>query len=319
MELEVLLGGQVAVERRVLEDQADVAAHVVALGGDVVAGDGRGAGRRLRERAEHVDRRRLPGAIGTEEAEDLTRLDGERDAADGLDVPERLAQFVDFDHVTVKVQRLKRMYNAPFSWKDSGSARSDRPATRSPPRRSRCSSSAGYDAVTVADVARRRRRVREDGLQPLPGEGGPGLRPLRGAARPTARRRSACVRRALRSRGSSRPRRCAFLDEIESGELEPDDDRPAARALLAGAARPADVGLGARGGRADRRGHRRRGRSDRRGGRAVARVGAPDRVPGRDEAPDRRRRAGRRGAATCASRPSASTRDWTAAWQATAA
>ena len=33
VEPEVLLGGEVAVQRRVLEDQADVAAHVVALGG----------------------------------------------------------------------------------------------------------------------------------------------------------------------------------------------------------------------------------------------------------------------------------------------
>ena len=39
VQAQVLLGGEVAVERRVLEDQADVAAHVVALGDDVVAGD----------------------------------------------------------------------------------------------------------------------------------------------------------------------------------------------------------------------------------------------------------------------------------------
>ena len=31
VQAQVLLGGQVAVERRVLEDEADVAAHVVAL------------------------------------------------------------------------------------------------------------------------------------------------------------------------------------------------------------------------------------------------------------------------------------------------
>ena len=36
---EVLRGGQVAVERRVLEHQADVAPDVVALAHDVVAGD----------------------------------------------------------------------------------------------------------------------------------------------------------------------------------------------------------------------------------------------------------------------------------------
>ena len=39
VELQVLLGGQVAVERRVLEHEPDVAAHVVALAHDVVAGD----------------------------------------------------------------------------------------------------------------------------------------------------------------------------------------------------------------------------------------------------------------------------------------
>ena len=39
MQLQVLLGGEVAVERRVLEDEADVAADVVALVDDVVARD----------------------------------------------------------------------------------------------------------------------------------------------------------------------------------------------------------------------------------------------------------------------------------------
>ena len=46
VEAQVLLGGQVRVEGRVLEDQADVAADLVALGDDVVAGDrARAAGR----------------------------------------------------------------------------------------------------------------------------------------------------------------------------------------------------------------------------------------------------------------------------------
>ena len=89
MQLEVLLGGQVAVERRVLEDEADVAADVVALAHHVVAGDLRAPARRLGERAEHVDRGGLAGAVRTQESEHLAGLDGERDAADGLDVPER--------------------------------------------------------------------------------------------------------------------------------------------------------------------------------------------------------------------------------------
>ena len=45
VQAEVLLGGEVDVERRVLEDEADVAAHVVALGDDVEAADARRAGR----------------------------------------------------------------------------------------------------------------------------------------------------------------------------------------------------------------------------------------------------------------------------------
>ena len=53
------VGGEVAVERRLLEDEPDVAADVVALGDDVVARHARAAAGRLRERAEHVDRGRL--------------------------------------------------------------------------------------------------------------------------------------------------------------------------------------------------------------------------------------------------------------------
>ena len=98
VQAQVLLGGQVAVERRVLEDEADVAADVVALAR-------RRRGRRRarcppvgsRERAEHVDRRRLAGAVGPEEAEDLAGGDLEADAAHGLDLAEGLAQVVDLD------------------------------------------------------------------------------------------------------------------------------------------------------------------------------------------------------------------------------
>jgi hypothetical protein len=71
VQAQVLLGGQVAVERRVLEDQADVAPHLVAFCVDVVAGDRGRAAARAHERAQHVDRRRLAGAVGAEEAEDL--------------------------------------------------------------------------------------------------------------------------------------------------------------------------------------------------------------------------------------------------------
>ena len=51
----------------------------------------------LRQRAEHVDRRRLAGAVGPEEPEDLAGGDLEADAAHRLDLVEGLAQVVDLD------------------------------------------------------------------------------------------------------------------------------------------------------------------------------------------------------------------------------
>ena len=97
VQAQVLRGRQVAVERRVLEDEADVAADVVALADDVVAGDVGAAAGRLGERAEHVDRRRLAGAVGAEEAEDLAAGDVEADAAHGLDLAEGLSEVLDVD------------------------------------------------------------------------------------------------------------------------------------------------------------------------------------------------------------------------------
>jgi hypothetical protein len=97
VQAEVLLGGQVAVERRVLEHEADVPADGVALAGDVEAVHAGGAGGGPGERAEHVDRRALAGAVGAEEAEDLAAGDGERHTADGLDLAVGLDERVDLD------------------------------------------------------------------------------------------------------------------------------------------------------------------------------------------------------------------------------
>ena len=68
---QVLLGGEVAVERGVLEDEADVAADVVALGDDVVAATralppvGRASVHSMLIVVA------LAGAVGAEEAEHL--------------------------------------------------------------------------------------------------------------------------------------------------------------------------------------------------------------------------------------------------------
>ena len=97
VEAQVLLGGEVDVERRVLEDQADAAADVVPLGAHVVAGDPGAAGGRPGQRAQDLDRGGLARAVGAEEAEGLARLDPEVDAADGLDVAVPLLQAGDLD------------------------------------------------------------------------------------------------------------------------------------------------------------------------------------------------------------------------------
>ena len=79
VEPQVLLGGEVGVERRVLEHEADVAAHLSPLRHDVVTGDGRVPAGRVDEGAEDADGGRFPGAVGPEEPERLARRDLEVD------------------------------------------------------------------------------------------------------------------------------------------------------------------------------------------------------------------------------------------------
>ena len=86
MEAQVLLGGQVGIERGVLEHEADVAAHGVPFGDHVVPGHDGAAGRRPHQGAEDADGGRLAGAVRPEEPERLPRRDLEVDAADGLDI-----------------------------------------------------------------------------------------------------------------------------------------------------------------------------------------------------------------------------------------
>jgi len=97
VQAQVLRRGEVAVERRVLEHQADVPADLVALTGDVEAAHAGGAGGGPRERAEHVDRRALAGAVRAEEAEDLAASDREGHATDGLDLAVGLDEVLDLD------------------------------------------------------------------------------------------------------------------------------------------------------------------------------------------------------------------------------
>jgi hypothetical protein len=97
VEAQVLLGGQVGVKGRLLEDQADVTADLVPLAGDVEAGHRGRAGGRVGQGAEDLDGGRLAGAVGAEEAEGLPRPHVQVDAGNGLDLLVALDQSPDGD------------------------------------------------------------------------------------------------------------------------------------------------------------------------------------------------------------------------------
>ena len=82
-EPDVLLDGQRLVQRKLLRHVADAPLHLFRVAADVDAVDHGRAGCRLQQPAHHADGRRLAGAVGAEEAEDLSSPDLEADAIDG--------------------------------------------------------------------------------------------------------------------------------------------------------------------------------------------------------------------------------------------
>src|SRR5690606_38750865 len=70
---------------RELADVADAGAHGGGVGEDVVADDAGAAGARGDEGREQAQARRLAGAVGPEEGDELARRDAEAELADGLD------------------------------------------------------------------------------------------------------------------------------------------------------------------------------------------------------------------------------------------
>src|ERR1700728_337974 len=96
---DVLLGGQVEVERRLLEHHAEFPADLALLHGQVQAGDPDPARGRGQGRGEHRHRGRLPRAVGPEQAEQLALGHGEADPVDGVarGAPVALDQVIDRD------------------------------------------------------------------------------------------------------------------------------------------------------------------------------------------------------------------------------
>jgi hypothetical protein len=84
VEAHVLLTGQVLVETRPLEDDPHAATHGARLADDVQAVDRRRATGRRQRRGQDRDRRRLAGAVRTQQGEELAGAHVEADAVDGV-------------------------------------------------------------------------------------------------------------------------------------------------------------------------------------------------------------------------------------------
>src|SRR4029079_15390003 len=86
LQRQVLTAGQLAVDARLLRDDADPATHVGRLPVDVEAGHPRGPGVGPRPRGQDLDGGRLAGAVRNQQTEDGARRDGEAQPVECADV-----------------------------------------------------------------------------------------------------------------------------------------------------------------------------------------------------------------------------------------
>ena len=94
---EVLGAGEHVVDGGGLAGEADPLLDALGIADDVDAGDDGGAGVGAGEGREHVDGRRLAGAVGAEEREDLAAGDLEVETVEDDLASERLSQAPDVD------------------------------------------------------------------------------------------------------------------------------------------------------------------------------------------------------------------------------
>ena len=97
VEVDVLLDGQVLVERELLAHVADVGLDFLGLRADVEAGDAAAAAGRRQDPAEHADRRRFARSIGPQETKDLAAVDLEADLVHRHEAAEAALELVDAD------------------------------------------------------------------------------------------------------------------------------------------------------------------------------------------------------------------------------
>src|SRR5262249_40833582 len=95
---EIWRDAHIRVERHALRQIADAPAYLERLAEDVVAGHLRAAAAGGHEARKDPHRRRLTGAVGAEEAHDLTGRDAERHVADRGDGAVVFGEILNFDH-----------------------------------------------------------------------------------------------------------------------------------------------------------------------------------------------------------------------------
>ena len=104
-EIEVVAHGKLSVQRILLGDVADSLPRRSASRADIDARHAQLAARSRQQPAQHAKRRRLAGAVGPEQPENLAAANVEIDVIDGREGAEHADQIMHFDHRLTVVPR----------------------------------------------------------------------------------------------------------------------------------------------------------------------------------------------------------------------
>src|ERR1700744_1621223 len=96
--LHVFPGGQIAIQARVLKDNAEALAGLILMGLRIEAVELNLATRRLEQSGEHFDGGRLPCPIGAEKSKNLPFRNIEGDVVDGSKSTKSFNQVTDLNH-----------------------------------------------------------------------------------------------------------------------------------------------------------------------------------------------------------------------------
>src|SRR5208282_4878172 len=103
---EILADRQLAVETRMLKDDAKAAAHRGGLAREIVAEQARAARLNRRQRREQFEQRGLAAAVGSEEAEDFAAGNRERHVSESLPIAVAKAKRIRLDRSGLGAKRV---------------------------------------------------------------------------------------------------------------------------------------------------------------------------------------------------------------------